>query len=135
MNPAFTWLGVECDGATYHSSAFARERDKIRQSVLEGLGWTLLRVWSTDWWTNKAKALNTIDEALTSCLELDCQKRKEQTDAIEGTTEEIAPATIQLNGDDGSGAQQSTETDDVGDESSMSGAPPNSGNQFASQLT
>lgn len=47
--PGVYVAGVECDGATYHSSAFARERDKIRQSVLEGLGWTLLRVWSTDW--------------------------------------------------------------------------------------
>ena len=41
--------GVECDGAQYHSSATARDRDKVRQAVLEGLGWTILRVWSTDW--------------------------------------------------------------------------------------
>jgi len=43
-------LGVECDGATYHRAATARDRDKLRQSVLEGLGWELHRVWSTDWW-------------------------------------------------------------------------------------
>ena len=49
--------GIECDGAMYHSSAIARERDKIRQSVLEGLGWTLFRIWSTDWWTNKIGAI------------------------------------------------------------------------------
>src|SRR5882672_7500258 len=42
-------LGVECDGATYHSSATARDRDRLRQEVLESLGWTICRIWSTDW--------------------------------------------------------------------------------------
>jgi very-short-patch-repair endonuclease len=43
-------LGVECDGATYHSSKSARDRDRIRQDVLEGLKWQIHRVWSTDWY-------------------------------------------------------------------------------------
>ena len=42
-------LAVECDGASYHSSATARDRDRLRQSVLEGLGWRFHRIWSTDW--------------------------------------------------------------------------------------
>lgn len=42
-------LGVECDGATYHSSRTARERDRLRQSVLESMGWRIYRIWSTDW--------------------------------------------------------------------------------------
>lgn len=67
--PGIYLAGIECDGAMYHSSAFARERDKIRQAVLEGLGWTLFRVWSTDWWTNKAKALDELDVALRAHLE------------------------------------------------------------------
>jgi very-short-patch-repair endonuclease len=43
--------GVECDGAHYHSSASARDRDRIRQEILEGLGWKdrIYRIWSTDW--------------------------------------------------------------------------------------
>jgi very-short-patch-repair endonuclease len=45
-------LGVECDGASYHSAATARDRDRLRQHVLEGLGWELHRIWSTDWWIN-----------------------------------------------------------------------------------
>ncbi len=45
-------LGIECDGATYHSSKTARDRDRIRQSILEGLGWRICRVWSTDWIRN-----------------------------------------------------------------------------------
>lgn len=43
-------LGIECDGATYHRAATARDRDKLRQAVLEDLGWKLHRIWSTDWW-------------------------------------------------------------------------------------
>lgn len=45
-------VGIECDGATYHSSKSARDRDRLREEVLRGLGWTLLRVWSTDWFYN-----------------------------------------------------------------------------------
>ena len=66
--PGIYLAGIECDGAMYHSSAYARERDKIRQGVLEGLGWTLFRVWSTDWWTNKHKALEEVDAALREQL-------------------------------------------------------------------
>ena len=67
--------GVECDGAMYHSSAYARERDKIRQSILEGLGWTLFRVWSTDWWINKAKALEVLHQQLRGHLDTDRARR------------------------------------------------------------
>ena len=68
--------GIECDGANYHSSAVARERDKIRQSVLEGLGWTLVRIWSIDWWNNKAKALEDLDLQLRGLLEADRQLKE-----------------------------------------------------------
>jgi hypothetical protein len=42
---------VECDGATYHSGASVRDRDRIRQEILEGLGWKnkIWRIWSSDW--------------------------------------------------------------------------------------
>lgn len=78
VNPDFpgSYLaGVECDGAMYHSSAYARERDKIRQSVLERLGWTLLRVWSTDWWNNPGKSLESLHRELESRLESDRKQR------------------------------------------------------------
>lgn len=57
-------LGVECDGATYHSSATARDRDRLRQSVLEGLGWRLCRIWSTDWLRNREKQVQRVLAAL-----------------------------------------------------------------------
>ena len=49
QSPATFLLGIECDGASYHSSRSARDRDILRQQVLEGLGWTIYRIWSTDW--------------------------------------------------------------------------------------
>ena len=63
-------LGVECDGATYHRAATARDRDKLRQSILEGLGWKLHRIWSTDWWHDAEgqtnKLLQILDELAKS---------------------------------------------------------------------
>lgn len=52
QRPGTYLLGVECDGATYHSSKAARDRDRLRQQVLERLGWKLYRIWSTDWFAN-----------------------------------------------------------------------------------
>ena len=49
-SPGRYLLGVECDGATYHRAATARDRDKLRQMILEDLGWRVHRIWSTDWW-------------------------------------------------------------------------------------
>jgi very-short-patch-repair endonuclease len=49
-------MGIECDGATYHSTRTARERDRLRQTILESMGWTIYRVWSTDWIKNPQKA-------------------------------------------------------------------------------
>jgi very-short-patch-repair endonuclease len=50
--PETFMAGIECDGAAYHSSKSARDRDRLREQVLRSLGWTILRVWSTDWFQN-----------------------------------------------------------------------------------
>lgn len=57
-------MGIECDGATYHSSKSTRDRDRVRQGVLEGLGWDIMRIWSTDWFKNPDAELKPIIEAL-----------------------------------------------------------------------
>ncbi|HQU69964.1 MAG TPA: DUF3320 domain-containing protein [Albidovulum sp.] len=73
---AGAWLaGVECDGARYHSSATARDRDRIRQAVLEGLGWSILRIWSTDWFRAPEAMLLRVDTSLTELLEADRARR------------------------------------------------------------
>lgn len=67
-------MGVECDGATYHSAATARDRDKVRQSILEDLGWKLARVWSTDWWIDAQGAADRLHSILSEKLEKDRQR-------------------------------------------------------------
>lgn len=61
-------LGIECDGATYHSARSARDRDRLRQSVLESLGWQLYHVWSTDWFRNPEAELNRLVTAIEQAL-------------------------------------------------------------------
>jgi very-short-patch-repair endonuclease len=53
-------LGVECDGATYHSSKSARDRDRLRQDVLEALNWKIHRVWSTDWYRDPEREFSRL---------------------------------------------------------------------------
>jgi very-short-patch-repair endonuclease len=62
-------LGVECDGATYHSSATARDRDRLRQAVLESLGWRICRVWSTDWAHNPDGQIERVLAAFAAARE------------------------------------------------------------------
>ncbi|RVB00523.1 DUF3320 domain-containing protein, partial [Mesorhizobium sp. M7A.F.Ca.CA.004.02.1.1] len=50
-------LGIECDGAEYHSSRSARDRDRLRQSVLEDHGWIIHRIWSADWFQRPREQL------------------------------------------------------------------------------
>lgn len=60
-------LGIECDGAMYHSARSARDRDRLRQQVLEAVGWRLHRIWSTDWFRDPeretARVVAAIEEA------------------------------------------------------------------------
>ncbi len=51
-------LAIECDGATYHSSYTARDRDRLRQQQLENLGWTFHRIWSTDWFMRRDEEID-----------------------------------------------------------------------------
>lgn len=60
--------GVECDGAAYHSSPSARDRDRVRHIILERLGWRLLRVWSTDWFLDPEARLQRLHDELQAVL-------------------------------------------------------------------
>lgn len=61
-------LAIECDGASYHSSATARDRDRLRQAHLQRLGWRFHRIWSTDWFYSREqeteRALSAYEEAV-----------------------------------------------------------------------
>lgn len=64
-------LGIECDGAAYHSARTARERDRLRQDVLENMGWKIYRIWSTDWIKDPvmegARLVEAIESAIADC--------------------------------------------------------------------
>jgi hypothetical protein len=68
-HPGDYLVGIECDGASYHRAATARDRDKVRAAVLGGLGWKLLRLWSTDWWVNQEGALERLNSGIQTLLE------------------------------------------------------------------
>jgi superfamily I DNA and/or RNA helicase len=61
-------LGIECDGAIFHSSDYARDRDKARQVLLESRGWKIHRIWSQDWSKNRESEILKIKNLLDSIL-------------------------------------------------------------------
>ncbi|WP_454817160.1 DUF3320 domain-containing protein [Labrys neptuniae] len=69
-------LGVECDGAAYHGARSARDRDRLRQAVLEDHGWIIHRIWSTDWFQRPQEQLQRTIEAIEAA-------RRELDDRLE----------------------------------------------------
>ena len=67
--PGVYVLGVECDGAQYHSSRVARDRDRLRDQVLVGLGWTMHRIWGTDWYRDRHGAERRLIEAIETAIQ------------------------------------------------------------------
>ncbi len=61
-------IGIECDGAMYHSSQVARDRDRLRQEVLEGLGWRLHRVWGTAWYRDRPTQEQILRQAIEDAI-------------------------------------------------------------------
>ncbi len=62
-------LGIECDGPTYHLARSARDRDKLRQRVLESREWRLHRIWSQDWWQDQESEISRILDAIEASNE------------------------------------------------------------------
>ena len=63
-------LAIEADGAAYHSAKTVRDRDRLRQQVLEGLGWRFHRIWSTDWFRDPEGQADLALEAWRRAVEL-----------------------------------------------------------------
>jgi very-short-patch-repair endonuclease len=64
-------LGIECDGAMYHSARSVRDRDRLRQEVLERLNWKIYRIWSTDWFRNPRAEFQKLTTALETLRRAD----------------------------------------------------------------
>ncbi len=78
-------LAIECDGATYHSSPTARDRDRLRQQILENMGWKFYRIWSTDWFRNnrveKERLLAAVKKAAASSSDAPLSDKEEQQES------------------------------------------------------
>jgi very-short-patch-repair endonuclease len=75
-------LGIECDGASYHSSRSARDRDRLRQAVLEDHGWIVHRIWSIDWFQRPHEQLQRVIAAIEAAKsELDARLETAETQA------------------------------------------------------
>lgn len=68
-------LGIECDGATYHSSKSARDRDRLREEVIRSRGWNLHRIWSTDWFQNQSHEEQRLLAAIEKHLAISSSKK------------------------------------------------------------
>lgn len=86
-------MGIECDGAAYHSAKSARDRDRLRQSVLEQLGWNIRRIWSVDWFRNARVQIEPILQELA-------RLRTEPVEVAEVPVEESEELAIQQVADD-----------------------------------
>jgi very-short-patch-repair endonuclease len=73
-------LAIECDGASYHSSATARDRDRLRQQHLMRLGWRFHRIWSTDWFFGREpeieRAVTAYEEAVRHADLVDADRER-----------------------------------------------------------
>jgi hypothetical protein len=88
---------VECDGATYHSALWARERDRLRQEVLEHLGWKFHRIWSTDWFYRRPAELERLRAALEKAsreseggIEVPGANKGERSDSVKAVSVVVA---------------------------------------------
>ena len=92
-------LAVECDGATYHSSKNARDRDRLRQQILENMGWKFYRIWSTDWFKNtsveKERLLKAAKEAMNDDVPHEINSNRDEEN--ETSADEVFEETMQEN--------------------------------------
>ncbi|HEX2253963.1 MAG TPA: AAA domain-containing protein [Thermoanaerobaculia bacterium] len=86
-------LAIECDGATYHSTAPARERDRLRQEHLQRLGWRFHRIWSTDWFFRREeeidRAVSAYEDAVRAC-EIGGKRGRSEPPQAQSTTRSAA---------------------------------------------
>lgn len=85
-HPGRFLVGVECDGATYHSSPTARDRDRVRHAILTSLGWRLVRLWSTDFFLDPVLAIGRVHDELAGLLTADREKVVQQSEATAAGT-------------------------------------------------
>lgn len=96
-------LAIECDGASYHSSPTARDRDRLRQTQLENLGWRFHRIWSTDWFMHKDEEVRRAVAAFHKAIEYADSKDSREQD-VGGRSSPAKPMNTDTIPDGNSGA-------------------------------
>lgn len=87
-------LGVECDGYQYHSAPAARDRDRLRDSILTGLGWTMHRIWGTAWYRHRAQEESRLRMAIDAAVSGEPTAVEHEAEALvplEFATEVVPP--------------------------------------------
>jgi hypothetical protein len=100
-NPGRYLLGVECDGPTYKSSCSARDRDRLREQVLNQLGWKIHRVWSPAWVDRKESEVRKLKEALEQQsvpLAIKVKEPDKQETIDENSSQKIETRKVQFGG-------------------------------------
>ena len=101
-------VGIECDGATYHSARSARDRDRLRESVLTGLGWQIRRIWSTDYFKDPEGEIDHIARAIERLRAMQADKADElnRQDSYEKKEERDISAGHRIASTDGQSEKQ-----------------------------
>ncbi|HEL5321099.1 TPA: DUF4011 domain-containing protein [Stenotrophomonas maltophilia] len=106
--PHLFLAAIECDGATYHSGITVRDRDRIRQEILESMGWRgkIWRIWSTEWFRNPRRELARLTSFLedlkkqevdpSQAVPIDVQALNAAEESLEPTTAELVQASETL---------------------------------------
>lgn len=82
-HPGMFAIGVECDGYQYHSAPAARDRDRLRDQILRGLGWQLHRIWGTAWYRNRDQEENRLRTAVEEAIATPASGRVGPSAALE----------------------------------------------------
>ncbi|MBC6612377.1 DUF3320 domain-containing protein [Hymenobacter sp. BT507] len=88
-------LGIMCDGTLYHAARSARDRDRLRQQVLEAMGWRLHRIWSTDWFRNPQRALESVVAAIEEARHQPTLDEPNEPEEVQQKEEAAAPVVIE----------------------------------------
>jgi len=101
-------LGIECDGAAYHGAVTARDGDRLRQAILEQLGWRIHRIWSTDWFRERPREVSRLLARIEQEIRVEQEgerRRAERQQELEArvVSPESAIQAAAVDDDDGNG--------------------------------
>jgi hypothetical protein len=89
-------LGIACDGPMYQTSRVARDRDRLRQQILKGLGWKFHRLWSTDWYRNRSEVQKHLLDIIEELMGEERGEEEIIPPVVEEEVEEIPELEVEI---------------------------------------